>query len=148
MSVETQFRRKLRRRLFLEGLERRAMLAGDVFASVSGSGNLTITGDSDDNSIEITQLTATSFSITGLDGTLINGESDIEVDVSGNVTIDLRNGDDTVAITGATDLDFDDNLTIKTGNGLDVVTLTDVTVDNNLKIDTCLLYTSPSPRDS
>src|SRR5690349_17694431 len=61
---------RIDRRLNVESLESRAMLAGDVLATVEG-GNLLITGDGADNDIRIVQTADDTFQIIG-DGTSVN----------------------------------------------------------------------------
>src|SRR5262245_19355375 len=108
------------RRLRLECLEPRAMLAGNVTASVNGSGNLTITGSNADNQIEITQVDVDSYLISGTD-TTINGETELQVDgVQGSLTVDLKGGADVFAFTGASSGEsfsshFNGSITIKGG---------------------------------
>ena len=56
-GVCSMIRRKSNRRStrFIEPLERRALLAGNVLAAVT-AGNLVVTGDVGDNNIEVQQL--------------------------------------------------------------------------------------------
>ena len=85
------------RRLFVEGLEQRAMLAGNVTAAVR-SGTLFIGGDSADNSVIIQQTGVNRFTVTGA-GTTINGSAAPFIALSvRNLDVDLRGGDDTIGI--------------------------------------------------
>ena len=94
-----------RRRRFLcgEQLESRAMLAGNVTASVSG-GVLVIRGDGDDNGISISQVDADSYAVVGFTAgggdTTLNGELEAQQfdGVTNGFNIDLRGGDDVLVI--------------------------------------------------
>ena len=89
------------RRLRLESLEPRQMLAGDVTVSVTG-GNLSIVGDSEMNRITITATTtAGEFVVEGSNTTVNGGLSATVSGVVGDVTIDL--GDDYDFLTFDTD---------------------------------------------
>src|SRR5690349_13380959 len=121
-------------RLRLECLESRAMLAGNVLASVNSAGNLTITGTNAANQIEITQLAANSYLITGTD-TTVNGETEFQVDnVRGSLTVDLKGGADTFTFTGAVDEDFSSSFTgsilILGGSGNDTIAISNVAAAN------------------
>ena len=99
--------RRVQRDLFLERLESRALLAGNVTATQQGN-NLVIRGDNEDNEIAITRLAADEYLVTGV-GTTVNGDPDASFSgISGNIDIDLRGGDDILAIaddpTGLPDL--------------------------------------------
>ena len=61
----TAARRSDHRRLFLEGLESRAMLAGNVTASVSG-GSLILRGDSLGNDVAVTWIAPNRYQVTGV----------------------------------------------------------------------------------
>ena len=60
-----------RRKLRLESLERRAMLAGNIQASVIGS-KLFLTGDNLDNNVAVVSLGAGRYAVAGI-GTTVNG---------------------------------------------------------------------------
>src|SRR3954452_19098679 len=86
----------------VEPLERRVLMDGDVGAAFSAAGNLSITGDADDNRVRITQPAAGTIRVTGLEDTTVNGQS--SVDFSGSLN-DLRintrqKGEDGVEIQG------------------------------------------------
>jgi|GEM_PF-5441642 len=92
-----------RRRLFLEGLETRAMLAGNVTASVSG-GTLFVTGDNADNNVVIQQTGTDQFTVVGVTGsaTTVNGKPEGIVFTGNgvrNFEINLRGGNDTLGIS-------------------------------------------------
>ncbi len=89
------------RRLRLETLEPRQMLAGDVTVNVTG-GNLSIVGDSEMNSITITATTtAGEFVVEGSSTTVNGGLSATVSGVVGNVNIQL--GDNYDSLTFDTD---------------------------------------------
>lgn len=85
----------------IEHLETRALLAGNVIASLSG-GNLTVRGDAAANSIEITVLD-NKVQVRGLDSTTINGGTAAFVIApntdafAGSVRVSMKGGADTVA---------------------------------------------------
>jgi hypothetical protein len=87
------------RRLTLEHLETRAMLAGNVSVSVSG-GSLLVRGNNSSNQIAIVQLDAGEYAVVGLNGTKVNGGTDpvVKSGVDNNIDIDLKKGNDVVGI--------------------------------------------------
>jgi hypothetical protein len=87
------------RRLKLEHLETRAMLAGNVSVSVSG-GNLNVRGNNSSNQIAIVQLDVGEYAVVGLNGTTVNGSTDpvVKSGVKNNIDVDLKKGNDVVAI--------------------------------------------------
>jgi len=130
------------RRLNLEGLETRALLAGDVTVSVL-NGNLLIVGDSADNDITIEQgTTADSFIVTGI-GT-VGGDTNINgapsttgtfTGVTHNITVRMNGGDDTVSVLA--DTLTPGNLSISMGSGDNTVAIgAGATITNNLAITT------------
>lgn len=84
-----------RRQLFLEGLERRELLAGNVLVEVTG-GLLKVTGDAAANQITIYQQTNGRFDIAGLDGEEFTGPTTNIL--ARNITVSLGAGDDSVVI--------------------------------------------------
>jgi hypothetical protein len=87
------------RRLKLEHLETRAMLAGNVSVSVSG-GNLLVRGDNSSNQIAIVQFDVGKYAVVGLNGTKVNGSTDpvVKGGVKNNIDVDLKNGHDILGI--------------------------------------------------
>src|SRR5438045_2366557 len=109
------------RSLRIEQLELRSMLAGNVNLSVSG-GNLFITGDANDNAIQVEQVGPHSYEVIGFDfangslagerqggATTISGAgtsvaSDpgtiarVVTGIKGGIFIDLKGGHDTTAV--------------------------------------------------
>lgn len=90
--------KKVSRSLLVEQLERRCVLAGNVFASVAG-GVLTLRGDDLGNVIGVTQPGSNTVQVTGV-GTTINGSAQ-PATFSGVTSIfaDLRGGDDSLGIS-------------------------------------------------
>jgi|GEM_PF-4433214 len=86
-----------RRRLLVEGLERRELLAGNVLVAVT-NGSVTVTGDETANRITITQQANGRFTIAGLDEENITGPTtDL---VIRNLTVNLLGGDDVLLVSG------------------------------------------------
>ncbi len=88
----------------VESVERRVLLAGDVMASLSAGGDLTLRGDSEANQIRI-GLEGDEVVVASLDSTTINGETEFRFNASEltrNVRVNLAGGDDVVVIGGET----------------------------------------------
>jgi hypothetical protein len=93
-----------RRRMAVESLESRAMLAGNVFVSVAGN-NLLIRGDSGGNGVLLSQVGSGEYAVTGIDwagsATRINGSANATLyfgGVTGDIIIDMQKGDDALGI--------------------------------------------------
>jgi hypothetical protein len=89
-----------KRPFIFERLETRTFLAGNVMVAVN-SGELDITGDNANNSIQVTQLTSGAWKINGVN-TQINGGSNSYTTtdpVTGNIVINLSGGSDTLKIS-------------------------------------------------
>ncbi len=107
------------RKLVVENLERRSMLAGDVFVEVQ-AGSLIIRGDNNDNAILVTDLGGGTYAVSGGDfkdigeladqgfqtgPTVIKGGEESEFEnmriftgVKYDINIDTKKGDDVVAL--------------------------------------------------
>lgn len=104
------------RRLFLEGLERRAVLAGDVWAAQVG-GNLMIHGDAEDNGVHLQTMADGTVEVSGMDAggspTMINGSDEpfVATNVRFLTRVHLGNGDDTLQVdaeaSGETEVETD-----------------------------------------
>jgi hypothetical protein len=153
-------RAKSRQRL-LEGLEPRLAMAGNVAAAVLGP-DLILTGDVQDNQIELRDLGGGAYQVVGLGGTTVNGAASqvfggvagnikanlmrgndtILIDeffsTPGNLEIDMGHGDDRVLFFGpaAGSIKINGNLNIQTGAGNDLVRLNGVTALGNALFDT------------
>ena len=97
----------------MEAFEPRLMLAGNVLAEITSSGDLIITGDDLANSIHITEVTGVVTITRGDANTVINGDDDLDGGgvvlantFTRNVKIKMGDGDDEVKILG--DLGDDD----------------------------------------
>ncbi|MGI8979384.1 MAG: beta strand repeat-containing protein [Pirellulaceae bacterium] len=111
---------RLRHRpLFVEGLETRAMLAGNVTASVR-AGTLFVTGDNLANDVVIQQTGPNRFTVVGVAGsaTKVNNKAEGVVFTGNgvrNFEIDLRAGNDTLGISN--DLSYLDALSAELAAG-------------------------------
>jgi hypothetical protein len=104
-------------------------VSGNVAARVSSRGDLTLTGDTRGNGVSVTAgLTPDTIIVTGLGNTTIDGQVSVTLGgVTGNVTINLGQGDDVLLLGGAVQLDVARNLTINLGRDDDVLDLKNVT---------------------
>jgi len=102
------------KRLFVESLENRCLLAGNVSVSVSGI-DLNITGDNFANTISVESFGAGQVQVRGF-GTSINGSPNaIKIfNVSGSINIHMNAGADVVRVTN---LVIRDNLNADLGPG-------------------------------
>ena len=107
-------------RMEVEALEARKMLAGDVSANVTSAGDLVIHGDGLANSINVT-VNANGFAeITGNDNEVIDLGNLSSSEVTGDIRISMRGGDDSVYVYDPR-LDSEDLLKINLGSGDDIV---------------------------
>lgn len=114
-----------RRRLAAETLENRALLAGDITASVE-DGVLTITGDAEANGVLIRQ-SGSDLEVVGVDAggsaTTINGDASfLATGVTDGAIVFLKGGDDTVQLGDGGVVSIDETVVIGTGAGNDEVT--------------------------
>jgi hypothetical protein len=128
------------RRLAFQQLEDRSLMTGNVTVAVQNH-TLIVTGDNHANDIQIEQSASGQFTITGLNGTTINGHTTPMsfTGVTKDVKIDLKDGSDKVRMGGVDGLNFpavniQGNLSIKTGNGNDHVAI-NANIKGNLDID-------------
>ncbi|MGF1578913.1 MAG: calcium-binding protein [Gemmataceae bacterium] len=121
-------------RLQLEGLEERALMAGDVGAYLSGT-TLYVNGDTAENNIEIYQLKDDSVRVEATDSTTrINGRTASTFTGSiSNIIVNMSSGHDSVDIY---DLDLSWDLTVDLGQGGDKLTIKDVTTGDDIRIET------------
>lgn len=99
MAKQYTSRLARKRQLFLESLESRAMLAGDISVNVSG-GNLIVRGDNAANQVAILKLASGQYAVAGFNGTTVKGSADpyIAKGVTGNFDVDLKGGNDLLGI--------------------------------------------------
>ena len=120
--------------LELETLEAKRMMAGDVNVSVTGGGDLLVTGDQQDNQLVIESVGIGNYRLTGIDGTRINGQQSVTVTgVEDDVRIQLRNGDNRLHLDGVL---VRDDLQILTGSGEDKIWIENGVVGDDLDIRT------------
>src|SRR2546430_7455382 len=128
-----------RRELLVEPLESRAMLAGNVLASVDATGMLQITGDSKVNNISISQDASTgAFLLSGVN-TTINGLPSVNLSTlagfTGGANINLRGGNDVIAFTGASASgSFAGDVNVQGGGGNDSVSLSGLNISGAVNI--------------
>jgi hypothetical protein len=124
----------------VEPLERRAMLAGNVSASINAGGDLIIQGDGADNKIEVFIATDGTVVISGHDGETVDQGNLNNTTVTGDVRVRMRGGNDTVELTSANGPI--NKLIIRTGSGSD-----SITVDLNSTQTTNVLFVTGSGND-
>src|SRR4029078_7526852 len=92
-----------------------------------------------DNNIEIVQTADDAFRIVG-NGTTINDDDEaVLAGVTGDVSVDLRGGDDTLTFDGGVSggdatTSLDGDLTVEGGGGEDSIELSDLVVGGALSI--------------
>jgi hypothetical protein len=118
------------KRLTVESLENRCLLAGNVSASLSGS-DLNITGDDLGNTISVESIGAGQVQVRGF-GTSINGSPDAikTFNVSGSINIHMNDGADLVRVTN---LVIHDDLVADLGPGANELLLGQSTAGDNTR---------------
>ncbi|MGF1582869.1 MAG: calcium-binding protein [Gemmataceae bacterium] len=148
--------RKSKPQLQVEGLETRALMAGDVTAYLSGS-TLYIEGDAANNHIAVSENSDGSILIENTEesnhlypiGHYVFGQGMVysnsyytvvnnahSATISGNVrsiSINMQGGDDSVEVR---DMDLPWDLTVNLGSGVDKLTVKNVTTGDDLRIST------------
>lgn len=112
----------------VERLESRRLLAGNVFATITGAGNLVINGDAADNRIEVNFGLAGEVAVVGHAGTTVNDDGLAGATLSGDVIINLKGGDDLAVLNG---LDYSnisgiEKVTVNGGAGNDELRMNDL----------------------
>ena len=122
----------------LESLESREMMAGNVRAVLTGGGDLRVTGDGQNNVVQISTVIPGFVTISGDNGTTINGDAFVNISLAefagslaDDVIVNLRGGDDRVIVgeLGFT-TSIGDQLVITGGGGDDNVGLYQVLADD------------------
>jgi hypothetical protein len=110
-----------------------ALAAGDVQVVVAGdTQTLFMTGAGDANNVLVTwDGVVGSFTVTGRDGTTINGLPAVQVTNVLNFDVDLGAGDDVLGFSGTA---VRGNLVLKLGDGADSVTLDAVRVRGRTRV--------------
>ena len=136
------------RRIRFERLESRQLLAGQVLVTVM-NGDLVITGDTGDNSIEIAVQSPGQFQVSGRSGTEIVTSGDphattaLVTGITRDVLIDLKDGNDTALlhpdpntpITNAVVPQLSPrHVSVRVGRGANSVTIENGTIPGSLAI--------------
>jgi hypothetical protein len=146
------------RRLKLESLESRKLMAGDVAVAVEGS-LMTIDGDNLDNQVVVSQALNGNVSVIGQNGTLINGLPSVTfrnpqlnamevrmgdgndvvtvrgLQLTNDMFVELGEGNDRLTSPATLPVTVGANAMIEGGLGNDIVSLAGITVRENLSID-------------
>lgn len=128
-------------RLAIERLEARENPSGSVTATLSASGSLSLTGDVNDNDVQIS-LTAGGAVVTGLNGTTItaNGSTGASATFNDSVSslrASLKGGNDHLSIDSSTGFALSGSASINLGSGdntLDLVTNGVLNIGGNLRV--------------
>ena len=118
--MSTSHKNKIRTRS-LQSLENRHMMTGNVLGLMSGT-TLELTGDANDNEIEVVQIAPNTIEVIGHSGTTVNGlPSDLfTFSLLENIQADLHDGNDKAAFESIV---LPDSLNVTTGIGDDDVKL-------------------------
>lgn len=136
-----------RRPLRLEGLERRELMAGNVFALMDTSGTLHIGGDSQSNAAQVRQISANQWRVEGMthagSTTKINNSANSAVFTGVKaLNVNLNAGNDRLDIGSPSSLhptsQLPGGMKVVTGAGDDVVTINRVSTYLGANIDTGL----------
>jgi hypothetical protein len=122
--------RQRSKKLHVESLENRCLLAGNVSVSVSGS-DLNITGDNLANTITVESIGSDQVQVRGF-GTSVNGSPDAikTFNVSGSINLHMNGGADVVRVTN---LVIQDNLNVDLGPGSNELLLGQSAAGDNLR---------------
>jgi hypothetical protein len=137
--------------LGFESLEDRRVLAGDVTGTVTGGGDLLLTGDANANGIELRGTgTAGEVSVTGFtqggSATTVNSTSSVTfTGVTRHIRVDIGNGADEVRVYGLT---VEHELDINGGAGNDVVRIGADPLADNVIVDGLLTVEGESENDT
>lgn len=107
---------------YVESLERRQLLAGNVTATITGAGDLVINGDSGDNLIGVFVHASGAVDVVGYDGTTVDDFGLAGSQISGDIRINLKGGDDDLHFSGAMNDDVPvDDVRVVGGSGNDTI---------------------------
>jgi hypothetical protein len=129
-------RSPLKRSLSLETLEVREVPAVSVTTTVGG--DLVINGDAGNDRIQMSQLPNGATFIQGMDGTVVNRVANGRVIMSfnNNLRVNLGNGDNLLYVVQGNGGVVANNAFITTGSGKDSIQFYQLTLSNDLVIDT------------
>lgn len=130
----------------VQQLESKQLLTGVVTLAISGSNDVSITGDSSANDIDVT-IQNGQLSVVGNAGTLIRFGGNAAVAAINNVTVpgirdlnvDLKGGDDNIYVEVGSALTIGRNVNVSTGSGSDYVEVygnAALTVNGSLRVST------------
>ena len=137
MRIRNDRSRKDASSALIEQLEGRRLLSGNVAVTYDPATNtVNVLGDNKSNDILVSGNIVKGYTVTGQNGTTVNGGASAHVDPTGgqraNFDVALGNGDDAVEFNDFAALGVD----VNTANGDDAVKLFNVTVFNGLDINT------------
>jgi hypothetical protein len=126
------------RKLSFQQLEDRQLMAGNVTAAMSGA-SLTLTGDSKDNAVLIYQPSnaVSKYLVEGEAGTKINGKNSQTFTVNGNISVNFKDGNDTLNVGQANPGAFTilpGSLNVVLGGGNNSFGMTGTTINGNLTL--------------
>jgi hypothetical protein len=114
-----------------------ANVAGNVTAAIVNHG-LTLTGDSGNDQIEITQIGTNLFEVTGENGTTVNGKANQTFSFTGNISANFKGGNDGLSLNGTLSsggyMTLPGSLTVVLGDGNNGLVLQNTTVSGNLSV--------------
>jgi hypothetical protein len=127
--------RQPRTRLHMDVLESRIALAGDVSALLSGQ-DLSLFGDSLGNEIRLSQATNGNVTVTGLNGTTVNGRPSVTFTRPNLIKTEvfLNEGNDRLVIAGAAGYTVTNDLNIELGQGSDILSFSNARIGANLGV--------------
>lgn len=125
------------RKLSVERLEKRSVMAGNVTASVTSAGDLLIEGDAEDNFVRVDSIGPGEWQVGGLNNTLVNGSlTPLSFTANRNVFINLRGGNDALFLVGQgkDKVTVANPVTIKFGSGNDAFIVENFATNSDLRI--------------
>ena len=125
------------RALSVEQLESRMLLAGNVTASLSTTGDLWIEGSSDDDWLELKRIGIGQWEAIPANNTTLNGSLGPQIfRVRRDINVNLHEGNDSVGIKGQGVKKLADinSITIKAGSGIDLVVVENLALRSDLKM--------------
>lgn len=136
----TRCNSKNSRTLSFQTLEDRQLLAGNVSAVLS-HGSLTLTGDQAGDAIQISQVAnkTNQFTVTGLDGSTVNGQASKTFTITGNISAIFKGGLDGLFVgvpesEGNNFTMLPGSLNVVLGNGNNTFELFNASVGGNLTV--------------